>query len=437
MEWQLALLTIMSSLILLFVTGAPMAFCFMLVNIIGAAILWGPQTGFTQLILSLDESVTNWELIPLPLFIIMGELMFISGIANQMLQPLDNWIGRIPGRLSLLSVIAGTLLACLTGSGSGATATLGSVLIPEMEKRGYKKDMILGPIMGSGSLAIMIPPSAMAILIGGLGGISIGKILIAMYIPGLLIAAVFTAYIVVRSILQPHLAPIYETPSIPVSKKFLDTARYVLPVGIVIFLVVGVIFVGVATPTEAAATGTLGFFALAAAYRKLNWQVIKKTFTESAEIIGMVFMIIVAAKAFSNIIAFSGGSRGLVQLVLGLHMEPILIMILMQFIIIIMGMFLEEVSILMVALPIYMPLVHALGFDEVWFSILMLINMEIGMISPPFGFCLFAMRAVAPPDTTMGDIYQGAIPFCILDIMCLALVMVFPPIALWLPSMMK
>jgi len=411
------------------------AFCFLLVNLVAAWLFWG-ISGPDQLILSIRQSVVTFGLLPLPLFILMGTVMFHSGIAPLMIDAVDRWLGALPGRLALLAVLGGTLLSTLSGASIASVAILGSSLVPEMEKRGYKSSMSLGPILGSGGLAIMIPPSGLAVLLGSIGEISIGKILIAIVIPGLLMALFYGAYIIVRCALQPHLAPPYVTPPISLMQKIIPTVRYVLPIGIVIFCVVGVIFLGMATPTEAAATGVLGSFILAALYGKLSFKVTKKATTDGVWTSVMVLMIILGAKGFSEVLAFSGASSGLVEYALGLPVPPIFVFILMQICVLIMGMFLSPGAILMVCLPLFMPIVRSLNFSEIWFAAVTLLNIEMAMTTPPFGLNLFVMKGAAPKYTSMVDIYTSALPFLFCDVVVIALMIIFPSITLWLPRVM-
>ncbi len=437
MEWQLVLLLILGGLIFLMATGMPIFVTFMIVNVIGAFILMGGEIGLVQLAINLKAGVSTFTVLALPLFILMGEVMFHSGIAPYMLSALDKLMGRLPGRLGLMAVAGGTLLSTLTGASMASIAMLGSTLVPEMEKRGYKKPMSLGPILGSGGLAIMIPPSGLAVLFGAIGEISIGRILVAIVIPGLLMAVLYAAYIIGRCQLQPSIAPTYAVPPIPILDKFMSTVKYILPIGFIIFLVLGLIFLGVATPTEAAATGALGTFILAAAYRRLNWQVAKKAVTGAATITVMIFMIIAGAKAFSQLLAFSGATRELAIFVTALPLVPILIFLAMQVVILIMGTFMSVNAIIMITLPVFMPIVIALDFNQVWFAVVTLINIEMGTTSPPFGLSLFVMKGVAPSGTTMGDVYRAALPFLGCDLIAMVLIIAFPTIALWLPGVMR
>ncbi len=418
-------------------SGLPVAFCFILINIVGVMLLWGGGIGLQQFIFSIFDSVSTFTLLPVPMFILMGEVMFHSGIAPLMMDALDKWLGRLPGRLSLLAVGGGTLFSTLTGASMASVAMLGSVLVPQMEERGYKKPMTLGPILGSGGLAIMIPPSSLAVILGAIAEISIGKILIAIILPGLLMAVLYTSYIIIRSRLQPHLAPIYDVPLISMLDKVMATVRYILPVGFIIFLVIGLIILGVATPTEAAATGAIGTFVLAAFYGRLNWAMVKKSFFGAIQVTVMMFMIIVGAKAFSQIMAFSGASMGLSELAVGLPLTPILIVIAIQIVLLFLGMFLPVVPIMMITIPVFMPVILTLGFDPVWFAVIYLLNIEMATTTPPFGLSLFVMKSVAPPDTTMGDVYRGAVPFLYCDVIAIALIIAFPLIALWLPDIMR
>jgi len=436
LEWWLILSLILGAFIVLMLMGLPVAFAFMLVNLMGAAFFWGGETGLLSLIGSIRDSVSSFILLPVCLFVLMGEVLFHSGIAPEMLEVLNKWLGRLPGRLSLLAVGGGTLFAALSGSSMGSIAILGSVLVPEMEKHGYKKPMTLGPILGSGGLAIMIPPTALGVLLAALAQISVGKLLIAIIIPGLVMAVLYASYIIVRCLLQPSIAPAYEITPTPLLEKLRDTGKYVLPAGFIIFLVTGVIFLGIATPTEAAASGAIGTFILAACYRRLNWQMLKKSVGSALQISVMMLIIIAGAKAFSQILAFSGASKGLIAFVLSVPLTPILIIIAMQIILLFMGTFMEIFSIMMITIPIFMPIITALGFDPLWFGVIMLLNMEMATTSPPFGLSLFVMKGVAPPDTTMGDIYKGALPFLGCDVIAIALMLAFPILVLWLPSMM-
>ena len=435
MEWQMWLLVIFGILLILMLTGMPIALCFFIINVIGMYFLFGGIMGLQNLINSLYNSLNSFMLLPIPLFILMGEVMFQSKIAPTLIHVIGKWMGKMPGRLALLAVASGTLFSTLTGTSIASVAMLGSTLVPEMEAQGYKKPMTMGPIMGSGGLAMLIPPSALAVLCGAIGEISISRILVGIIMPGLLVAGIMTAYIIFRCMLQPELAPAYNVGKVPLSEKVQETVKYVLPQGLVIFSVIGLMFLGIASPSEAAACGAIGTCILAACYKRLNWEVIKKTTTSSLTVTGMILLIIGGAQAFSQILAFTGASAGLAEFATALPMPPIFIIIAMQIIILFLGCLMDVVSIMMITLPVFVPVVRQLGYDDVWFAVTYLINIEIAGISPPFGLSLFVMRGVASKGTTMADVYRAAIPFIFCSLAAMTLIIFLPQIALWLPRM--
>lgn len=436
MEWWLVLSIIFGSLLILMLTGLPVAFSFMTINLIGVFIFWGGLPGFHQLILSIFESVTFFALLPVPLFILMGEVLFHSGMGTRMLDALDTLLGRVPGRLSLIAVAGGVLIAVLCGNTWASTAMLGSMLVPDMRKRGYKKPMALGPIMGGGALAIIIPPSGMAVVLATLAGISVGGLLIAGLVPGLVMAVFFTIYIIGRCKLQPDIAPSYTVRHLSLSERFLPIIKNVLPLGVIVFAVIGLMLLGLATPSESAAFGALATLILSAVYRNLNWEMVRKSFTGTIRTTSMIFMIFCGSTAFSQILSFTGASRGMVNLAVNLAIPPIGLLICMMLVVMFLGMFMDQLSILMITLPIFMPICHALGWGPLWFGLMLLINMSIANLSPPFGIELFVMKGVSPPDTTMGDVYEAAVPFIIMQALVILLVMIVPPVATWLPSIM-
>lgn len=437
MGWEWMLVLLIGSMLVLMATGMPVAFAFMSVVIVGAFLLFGGSIGLEQLIDSIYASLAQFTLLPIALFILMGELMTASGIALKIIDVLNKLFGRVPGRLSLLAVGAGTLLSTLTGASMASVAILGSVLVPEMRKRGYSKVMSLGPILGSGGLAVMIPPSGLAIILGAIGEISIGKILIAIVVPGILLACVYTGYIIFACWRKPSLAPSYDLSAWSVSERLKGLALYVAPTGIIVFLVLGLIFFGVATPEESAASGTLGLVILLFFYRKLKWGVIKSSLLDTLRITGMVYLIIAAAQAFSEILSFSGATQGLVQFGVSLHFPRIFFIIAIQLIILVMGCFMDPVSIMMITLPIFVPFIISLHFDKVWFAVITLLNIEMAMITPPFGMSLFVMKGVVPSDTSIEDIYRAVVPFILCNIFLLGLLIAFPRLSLWLPSISR
>ncbi len=437
MEWWNFLLLFISGLGVLLLAGVPVAFAFMLVNLVGVYYLWGGAIGLSQLILSIDSSVSTFVLVPVPMFILMGMVMFHSGVAYKMIDVLDQWLGLVAGRLAILAIGAGAMFATLTGVAMGSVAMLGSTLAPEMEHRGYHKSMTLGPILASGSLAILIPPSALAVILASFGGFSVGKLLIGIIVPGFLLACLYAAYIFLRCWMKPSLAPVYDVAPPPMAQRLRDTAIYVVPPMTVVILVIGTIFAGIATPTEAAAVGALLSFVLAMAYGKLSWDVTKKALGAATSLSVMVMMIMTGSAAFSQLLSFSGVTPAITNLATGLPVDPIVVLILMQIVVIFLGMFIEQTSIVLVTIPIFIPIVRTMGWDPIWFGAIMVLNLEMATITPPFGLSLFVMKGIAPPDTTIGDIYRAALPFIVLNLILMALMISFPETVLWLPGLME
>lgn len=437
MDWLVLLIIILVGLLLLMMIKVPVAFAFLAVNIVAAFYLWNGQQGLMLLVSSIKDSLTAFSLLPIPLFILMGEIMFHSGLANKMIGALDKLFGKIPGRLSLLAVGGGTLLSTLTASSISTTAMLGSTLIPEMQKKKYDKHIAMGPILASGGLAIMIPPSALGVLLASLAKVSVGQFLIAIIIPGILMALMFFLYIIVISMLRPNLAPTYDVERIPLTEKLRGIAIYILPLSTLIILVIGSIFLGIASPTESAAMGAFGSLLLSLFYRELTMKVLKKSVMATVKLTTMILMIVAGSTIFAQILSFSGIARNLVSLVEGLVFPSIVIIMIMLLIVIFMGTIMESLSMMMITVPIYIPIAAALDIDILWFSVLLLLAIEIGQITPPFGVGLFVMKGVVPKNITMLDIYKSAVPFIIILIVLLLILVQFPILSTWLPNLMN
>lgn len=434
MEWWVVFIIIFGLLMALLSSGLPVAFAFLTVNLLGAFIWMG---GFKVLHLipaTVLSNIGTFSFVAVPMFILMGAILFYSGLAGIIITALGKWIGRIPGSLSLIAVGAGTLFGMVSGSAIAGVAVLGSTLVPEMRSRGYSKEMSLGPILGAGGLAMIIPPSIVAVIVAFLVQVPTGHVLIGGLIPGLILATLYATYILVRARLQPHLAPAFAPPHITWGDRFKALAL-ISPMSILIFLVLGVIFLGVATPSEAAATGAFGAFLLAIAYRRLTWQTLKKAILETITITTMIFMILMSSTVFGQILAYTGSTAALAHIAAALPIHPILLVFGMQIILIILGMLMDNLSILMITIPIYLPVIRALGLDPVWFSVLLLVNSQLGTISPPFGLLLFTLKGIVP-DASMGDIYRATIPFVILGLIGLSIMVIFPQVITWLPGLM-
>ena len=428
MEWWLILTIIFGTLLLLLAVGVPVAFAFIIVNIAGAALLQGGTGAFQQLIHSIYGSVTSFSLLPIPLFVLMGEILWQTNIAARALTALDKVLGRVPGRLSLLTVTSGTIFAALSGSTIANTAMLGSLLLPDLKKRGYADDLSMGAIMASGALAMLIPPSALAVIFAVIAKISIGKVLIALIAPGLLLAVLYAVYIMLRATWNPAAAPAYDVWQASAREKLTGLLLYVAPLSFVVFMVIGVMVLGVATPTEAAAVGCVGSILLAAAYRDLSWKRFRDSIEGTLRISAMMLVIMASAIGFSQLLAYSGGSRGLLEFVMSFDASPIVLLILMQLILLVLGCFMEQIAIMLITLPIFMPIIKAAGIDPIWFAVVCLINLEVALLTPPFGLLLFVMKGAAP-QVNMQRVYMAALPFIVIDIAVIGLLIAFPGFA--------
>jgi tripartite ATP-independent transporter DctM subunit len=435
MEWWVAFLLIVGALCLLMTIGMPIAFAFLAVNIAGAFIFWGGVAGINQMVLAVMDSVASFSIMPVPLFLLMGELLFRSGIAARLMDVLDAWLGRVPGRLSLMAVGGGTLFATLAGSGAATTALLGRILVPDMMKRGYKQPMTLGPVMGSGGLAVMLPPSALGVILAATADISVGAFLMSIIVPGLLMALSYAIYVVLRCYLQPDLAPAYVAEKSALKQRLRDTVVYVFPLATIVFVVTGLIFLGIATPTESAGLGALAALILARVYGRLDWPMLRECLESTMRTSIMVLMILSGASAFSQLLAFTGASAGLVDVATSTSLSPVMIVISMQVVLLLLGTFMESLAMILLTVPIYFPIIEALSLSPIWFGAIMLLNMEMAAISPPFGFGLFVMKAVAPQGTTMMDVYKASVPFLILNAIVMLIMIFFPSVVLWLPSL--
>ena len=437
MAWPLALLIIFGCLVVLMITGMPIFFAFMVTCMAGALLFWGGLAGMETLLTSVFSSVTSFVFLPIPLFVLMGNVIFESGVGGNVVDGVDKLLGRLPGRLSILAIGAGVLLGTMIGMSGGSIAVLGKSLVPDMKKRGYKNPMILGPIVASGTLAVLIPPSALAVIIGAIGKVSIGDMLIAIIPAGLLLAVMFIAYIIIRARLQPDLAPNYTVTNITFAVKVNVVVKQILPIGLVIFAVIGVIFLGVATPTEAAALGALACYVLAALYRKLNWKMIKESVKSTIQITVMVMMIMTASLSFARILVSSGAIAGLVKLSTELSVPSAVIVIATQIVVVFLGCFMDPASIVMISVPIFFPIVQALHYDMLWYAILLLINIQLGLITPPFGLDVYTMKALAPSDVTLGETFRASMPFLAIGFLLMVIIWVYPPLITWLPGIVR
>jgi len=434
MEWFEALAVLVGVILVLMAIGMPVALAFLAANILGAWIFMGGERGVAQLLNNGFGSLTKYALMPIPLFLLMGEIFFYTGLGGRMFNAIDKLLGKLPGRLSYVTVLGGTAFSTLSGSSMGSTALLGSLMVPEMSRRGYKSYMSIGPILGTGGLAIIIPPSALAVLLATLAQIDVAALLLAGVIPGLILAGFYIATIWLQTKIDPSAAPAYDVPTMSLAEKIILLFREVVPmVGIMVVIIVMMIE-GFVTPSEAAAFGALGVLLLAVVFKCLTLDALRKSITGALRVTLMAYLIVFGSATFSQLLAFSGASRGLVKWATSFDLAPLAMLMIIFAVLLLLGMFMEQISIMLLTVPIFFPLAQSLGFDLVWFALIMLLSLEISFTTPPFGLLLFVMKGVAPPGTSMREIYTSAFPFIGCSLVLVALLVAFPNIALWLPS---
>ena len=431
MEWYLSLSLLLGTIVFLMALGMPVALAFLAANIAGAWLFMGGERGVVLMLDNGFGALSTFALIPIPLFLLMGELFFHTGLGARMFNAIDRLLGRLPGRLAYVTVLGGTGFATLSGSSMGSTALLGSLMVPEMQKRGYKTGLSIGPILGTGGLAIIIPPSALAVLLATLGQIDVGALLIAGVLPGLVLAGLYIGMIWLMTRIDPDAAPAYEVDAIALSQKLWLVLRDIVPMTGVMFVVVLLMLFGIATPSEAAAFGALGVVILAMLFRCLTWKAIRASVEGALKVTLMAYLIVFGSATFSQLLAFSGASRGLIEWAIGFDLAPLAMLAAMFAVLLLLGMFMEQISIMLLTVPFFFPLADSLGFDLIWFALIMLLALEISFTTPPFGLLLFVMKGVAPPGTTMRQIYLAAMPFILCSLLLVVLLVIFPGLALW------
>ncbi len=435
MSIEMITMLMIVGLLVLLVLGLPMCFVLSGVAIVGAFFLWSPETAFRIVTVTAWGVMGKFVLVAVPLFIFMGLILERSGIADDLYEMMYRWLCPIRGGLAMGTVLICTVFAAMVGISGAATVSMGVIALPSMLKRGYNKLLVTGAIQAGGALGFLIPPSVMMIVYAMITRQSVGGLFAGGIMPGLLLSALFCIYIGIRSVVQPHLAP-----SLPRDERYGWTEKFsslravVLP-GVLIIAVLGSIFAGLATPSEAAGIGAVGSLICAAVNRKLKWPVIKEATFRTGRLAAMVMFICVGALTFSAVYCGLGATELIKHMLATVGLGRWGVLILMQLSFFVLGAFLDDWAIMFVCIPIYLPIILHLGFDPLWFGVLFIINMQMAYLTPPFGYNLFYMKGVVPPSITMLDIYRSVIPFVMLQGMGLAVVMIFPQIVLWLPNL--
>jgi tripartite ATP-independent transporter DctM subunit len=438
MSWQATSWLLLGGSTLLLFLGLPVAFSFLAINIVGAILFLGGEPGLVQLARNSVDSVSSFSLTPIPMFVLMGEVLFHTGLAVKVLDAVERLITRVPGRLAVIAVVAGTIFSAISGSTIAVTAMLGSLLVPLMLERGYHPVLATGPIIAVGALDMLMPVSALAVLLGSLSGISITRLLMGGFAPGMLLKVAFVAYIIICVKLNPSLAPAgHQATAYRGWERIRPIIKYVIPILSIFLVVVTSMNVGWATPTESAAVGAFATVVLALAYRALTLEILFAALRGTIMISGMILFIIVGATTFSQILSFSGASNGIVSLITGHGLTQTAIVAGMMLILIFLGIFVDQVSMMLITLPIFMPIVQQLGIDPVWFGVMFLICMQLGLLLPPHGLLLMTMKGVVPPQVTMSHIFRAVVPYIVLSVAMLVLVFFLPAVALWLPNIVR
>lgn len=426
---------LVTSMILGLISGLPITFVLGAIGVVFTYFLWGPHAMLVITSTIFGKAMMSFGLLAIPLFILMGNILQHSGIADKLFSAFYTWGGRLGGGLAVAAVVVCTLFAAMTGIGGAGTVTMGLIALPAMLSRGYNKQLAMGCIGAGGALGILLPPSIIMIIYGMITQTSIGRLFAAGILPGLLLASLFVAYILILCKIKPSHGPgVTDEQSATLKEKIVSTKSVIGPL-LLISAVLGSIFSGIATPTEGAAVGALGSFLLMISSRKLNWSSFRDLSLGTLRYSCMVMWIVFGAYCFSTIYTALGAPaffRGLMQ---DLPFGYWGVFIVLQIIFFALGMLLDPGAIVMVTAPIVMPIVGLMGYDPIWFGVIFIMNMQAAYISPPFGYNLFYLKSIAPAGIGIKDTYLAIIPFVIIQIIALIIVAVFPQIALWIPSL--
>ena len=431
MSVELVTILLFGGLIILLALGVPVAFALGSISVVFTFALWGVDGLFTVATTTIGQ-ITNSNLITIPLFLLMGNFLIYSGISDRLFQALSYWLSGVRGGLAMVTVVVCVALDMCTGFGPGLL-TMGLIAVPAMLKRGYDKSLALGTVLAGGAGDIL-PPSIIMIIFAYINRISIGKLFFAGAIPGFMLAGLYIIYIATRCYLQPRLAP--KVAEVVTWKMRGVTLREILLPTLLIVMVLGGIFLGIATPTEAAGVGAFGAFLCVLIYRRFNWKMLVTSCMETLKISSMALWILITATLFGVFYTSAGAQSMVMEIVAELPVNRWVILIGMEMILMVLGAFMDDYAIVTICSPIFLPIAVSLGFDSLWFSIVFLLNMQIAYLTPPFGWSLFLMKGVTPPEITTADIWRSVPPFIAIQLLVLVLAILIPQIVLWLPGKM-
>ncbi len=420
--------------------GYPLAMVVGGIGIVMGILLFGVDISLQLIYQRLFELINNYILLAVPGFIFMGIMLGYSGITERMFSAMYLWLSGFRGGLAVITILIGTILAACVGIIGASVTALAIIALPEMIKRGYSKSLACGAVCAGGTLGILIPPSIMLVVYGPMASLSVGKLFFGAFMPGFMLSAMYCIYITIHSFVQPHIAPPVPLAerAVPWGKKIYELVISLIPPGVLIMGVLGSIFFGIAAPTEAAAVGALVATLLAVVYRKFSFQILKDTATESVKVTGMVLLIGATAYAFVGVFMRAGGGDIVKELILGAPGGKWGIFAIIMFIVFLLGYFIDWLGILFIVVPIITPVGEALGFDKLWFAMMICVNLQTSFLTPPFAYAIFYLRGAADPSLGVqtGHIIRGVIPYIIIILIGLGLLITFPQIILWLPGQM-
>ena len=437
---ELATLMMFGALLVGVLLGYPLAFVVGGIGIVSGILLFGVPISLELIYQRAYSLLCNYVLLAVPCFIFMGTMMGYSGITEKMFTSLYVWLGGLRGGLAIVTMLVGTLLAACVGVIGASVTALALVALPPMVRRGYNKALASGAVCAGGTLGILIPPSVMLVVYGPMANLSVGKLFFGAFMPGFMLSALYIFYIALRSYLKPNLAPAVpvEERQVPFLKKTVDLIVSLVPPSVLVMAVLGTIFLGVATPTEASAVGAFATTLLVVAYRKFTFTALKDTALDAMKISGMILLIGAVSFAFVGIFVRAGCGDVIIDFILKAPGGRWGIFAVIQLIIFLLGFLIDWLGILFILVPLITPLGVELGFDPIWFAMMVCVNLQTSFMTPPFAYAIFYLKGAAPPELgiTVGDIIRGVIPFVIIILVGMALCIVFPEIILWLPGQM-
>lgn len=435
MSSNMILILMFGGLTLFMLTGLPIAFVLGGLSLIFTVTLWNPGAVIV-LVLQIYDTMKSEALLAIPLFILMACILQRSGVIEELYRAMEIWFGRLRGGLAIGTVIICVIMAAMTGVVGAAVTAMGILALPEMLRRGYKPELALGTICASGTLGILIPPSVLTIVYAVTAQVSIGQMLIAGIVPGIILATLYITYIVVVSWLKPEWVPLDTSqPRASLRQKFVALKSVIFP-SLLIVMILGSIFFGIATPTESAAVGVAGALIPAIWRRRLNIELLRSAGVDALKATSMILWITLGAKAYVAIFTGLGGADTLLNFIQNLEVNRWVVLTMMLLLLVFLGTVLDELGIILLTVPVFLPIVRMLGFDEIWFGVLYAITIQMGYISPPFGYTLFYIKGTLPPHITMGAVYKGILPFFLLQFAGLLVCALLPDLITFLPRMM-